>query len=640
MRYEHVLGLELSPEELAALDRFTALSRARRLFRGHGDIQLLAIRTYRTPNPQVYVTVVLPHQDPIDDSVAGLLRSALGLAADVSRPFRIARHPVPLSEADDADDADDGLLSAPPPGLPAAPGAPPPPHMFRRIGPGEDEWPVAGGSRGSGTRSYGDGSAAPRATEVPPDRRRYLLGQCPDTVRVGEPFSLLVRITMAEGSGAGLKPFGVPPGGLDVLIVIHAPGLRILGSQRYSLRVPPGGDSEPVKFELRPEEPGPRQVSVTAWHGGSYLGELLVDVTAERDGPASWPTDTRGELSTATVDGAVSLVVRYEPQQGTYRFEFRDVDNPDEITSSLAYDPGPRVERLVRGLDDLARGRTGYSPAEARDYLRNAGAGLWRDLVPERLREQFWERQHRIRQLTILTDRDAVPWELLYPLDRGHDAGFLVEQFPVTRDVFRRPPLARRLLLRPALFVLPENSPASADGEVEALRRLLGAAQSPEMVISALTPLLGRVNQGDFGLLHFACHNRFDPADGSSITLDSRPFTPILMTAAGINQTLAATAPLVFINACRSGGMAATYNRLDGWADAFIRAGAAAFIGSLWAVSDEAAREFAEELYRQLQAGIPLGDAVMTARRTAAGQAGDPTWLAYTVYGDPRARVG
>ena len=95
----------------------------------------------------------------------------------------------------------------------------------------------------------------------------------------------------------------------------------------------------------------------------------------------------------------------------------------------------------------------------------------------------------------------------------------------------------------------------------------------------------------------------------------------------------------MFINACRSAGLAATYNRLDGWANKFLEAGAAAFIGSLWAVSDGASREFAQELYRRLQHGLTLGDAVMAARKAAASTPDDPTWLAYPVYGDPRATI-
>ena len=180
----------------------------------------------------------------------------------------------------------------------------------------------------------------------------------------------------------------------------------------------------------------------------------------------------------------------------------------------------------------------GYSAAQARDYLVNAGAGLWRELVPARLREQFWDRQHRIRQLTILADKDAVPWELLYPKDPGHDEGFLVEQFPVTRAIFGRRP-TRRLSLWPARFVLPEGSLPEARDEIDAMRRMLDPGQSPENVISALTPLQDLIESGNFGLLHFACHNRFDAADGSSITLDNVQFTPRLMTTAAIDQVLA-----------------------------------------------------------------------------------------------------
>ena len=209
-------------------------------------------------------------------------------------------------------------------------------------------------------------------------------------------------------------------------------------------------------------------------------------------------------------EGAVSLVVRYDPDLRAYRFEFRDEDNPDEVVSSLSFEPRQRIERLVADLDRLAEGRSGYSADQARDYLVNAGAELWRELVPARLREQFWERQHRIRQLTILADKDTVPWELLYPMDPGHDAGFLVEQFPVTRAIFGRRP-APSLSLWPARFVLPDGSLPEARDEIDAMRRLLDPAQPPEAVISELTPLQDLIQAGDFGLLHFACHNRFEP---------------------------------------------------------------------------------------------------------------------------------
>jgi hypothetical protein len=499
-----------------------------------------------------------------------------------------------------------------------------------------------GGVSDSGGRSGGGGHGGGCGGDdgwVPPARPRYLVGQCPESVAVDKPFSLLASINVAASpTSAELELFDVPPEGRDVVLVMYAPGLHVLSDDQQTVHVPADGDSRPARFELRADTPGPVKVSITAWIGGAHLGELQVEITAERDRAPGPHREVVAEITTQPTAGAVSLVVRYDPSQQAYRFEFRDEDNPNEVHSNLAYDPGPVVEQLIADLDSLAAGRSGYSADQTRDYLVNAGARLWQQLVPGQLREQFWDRQHRIRQLTILADKDAVPWELLYPMDPGHDAGFLVEQFPVTRAIFGWRP-SRTLRLQPTRFVLPEGSLHEAAVEVEAMRRLLDPGKVPGAVISELTPLTDLISSGKFGLLHFACHNTYEPVAGSSIRLGRVRFTPTLLEVAAIQKALQASAPTVFINACRSAGLAATYNRLDGWASKFLEAGAAAFIGSLWAVSDGASREFAQELYRRLQQGFTLGDAVMEARQTAAGQPDDPTWLAYSVYGDPRATI-
>ena len=57
------------------------------------------------------------------------------------------------------------------------------------------------------------------------------------------------------------------------------------------------------------------------------------------------------------------------------------------------------------------------------------------------------------------------------------------------------------------------------------------------------------------------------------------------------------------------------------------------------AVSDGTAREFAEKFYSQLAAGSSLGEAMIRARQAAVSQPDDPTWLAYTIYGDPGAAI-
>ena len=106
-----------------------------------------------------------------------------------------------------------------------------------------------------------------------PPVRRYLLGRFPDTVRPGQIFSLLVSVV--RSSGAALKPFEVPASGRLLALIIDAPGLRVLEDHRQTVLVPPGGDSEPVKFDLVGDNPGPRKISVTAWDGAPTWASWL-----------------------------------------------------------------------------------------------------------------------------------------------------------------------------------------------------------------------------------------------------------------------------------------------------------------------------------------------------------------------------
>ena len=111
----------------------------------------------------------------------------------------------------------------------------------------------------------------------------------------------------------------------------------------------------------------------------------------------------------------MTLLVRRDQRQNAYRFEFIDVDYPNEVTSELVYDPKSAVEQLVRRLNSLAEGPSQYSAEATRIYLVNEGIQLWQQLLPEQLRAQFWERQQRVTQLRILTDHDSVPMGAALP---------------------------------------------------------------------------------------------------------------------------------------------------------------------------------------------------------------------------------
>lgn len=117
-------------------------------------------------------------------------------------------------------------------------------------------------------------------------------------------------------------------------------------------------------------------------------------------------------------------------------------------------------------------------------------------------------------------------------------------------------------------------------------------------------------------------------------------FDPVDLASAAQLRSLRGTRPLVFFNSCRSAGEIDWFGASLGWAPQFLQAGAGAFVGTLWPVRSESALRFADAFYRELlEEGEPLGRASLHARRAIRDQHGDPTWLAYAVYGSPAATV-
>jgi hypothetical protein len=75
------------------------------------------------------------------------------------------------------------------------------------------------------------------------------------------------------------------------------------------------------------------------------------------------------------------------------------------------------------------------------------------------------------------------------------------------------------------------------------------------------------------------------------------------------------------------------------WMPTFVRSGASAFVGPLWATAPQADRMFWRAFYQALWERVPLGEAVLIARRSLRQALPDSSdWLAYFLVGDPMAR--
>ena len=478
---------------------------------------------------------------------------------------------------------------------------------------------------------------------APRSRRQWLEADVPATVPLYAEVGLQVRICSDPSDGSR--------GSQVTLIAQTRFELSPTAPLRQAVTLPESGNSDPVSFTFHAAQAGHYSIRVSAFAGGTFLGDLTAELSVEQGGRLTRSPVRVAELSEAqAVPGEVTLQVRTDGSQ--YIFQILSELYPFEavVAGELAARPAEVAHRVTEAL------RAGHTGRNARSVLAQAGVGLWQDMVPDLIKDQFWQVRGNISALSIVCEQDILPWELLYPAARGADAGFLAEQFPVLRRITGQRPV-RQISIGPPLYVvpagyagygsaqggygrLPGNSGSSGNSEQEiaALRRRLGSGAGD---VADMDQLLDLTDAGEFGLLHFACHEAFHPdASGSSITFAGGRLIPAFLSRAVDTRSLAQRSPLVFVNSSRDSETLPEYTRLTGWAEQFTAAGAGAFAGAAWAVRSASATVFAEAFYETLQEGRPLGFAATAARKAVAKESADPAWLAYSVYGDPAATVG
>jgi hypothetical protein len=453
------------------------------------------------------------------------------------------------------------------------------------------------------------------------------------------------------------------------LIVECMPMLRVtmVDPDDASVRIPvpePGAPAQ-LRFDLMAQEVGAAEVSVQIRQGPFTLVTLALSpavvetrsttrqpVTAEADLdalPAAFPRAT-DELR----------IIQMRPTGGAtqYRYELRlpskRVQKQFE-SALLDTDPAAYVAALHTRIEDRWAEYRSEKEAFARD-LRAIGAEMFDALFPLELRQLLWQHRDAIGSVQVLSSEPFVPWELVHVRDPGArkagvGAAFLGEFGVVRWLVSGYPPERLRVRAGRARYVVPEypspnELPGAAD-EIALVTERFGAT-AVDTEAEAIYRLVE--TPGQFDLLHIACHGLADAADIDSARLEmpgKRRSDNTMSEEHVLATTVAREAdlvdgdaqPIVVLNACQSARGGYALKGIGGFAQAFIEGGAGVFIGSSWSVGDQPALSFIEEFYARFLSEStpePLAQAAAAARRKAR-EDGDATWLAYVVYGHPRA---
>jgi hypothetical protein len=500
---------------------------------------------------------------------------------------------------------------------------------------------------------------------------------------------LRVRLTLEKAEGtvvdAGVSIEFVTPEPQPVLVVCNAEGFIVdtqdtINATRTIL-VYQDRDSQWAVFPLTPDPeagPGTRRISLDFYHRERLAGTSSFQVEV-RDRPPidQTPVEPEPLIDDRAADGSVisRVSARFTPASP-------DAPKPDFVLRialsagqrRLSYtlhspagrlgwvfqrmgsvelktdDPRVFMENTLMRLSQMARASrkklTDVEAEEARDKLREIGWYLYDELFTPQLR-QAYRQLYQLRQkkgplsLLIVSDEPWIPWEMVLPHEGLPDEDFLCAQFRMTRWLEGHG-LPEDFSLRQARVVVPKSNLASVKKEQDYFRQQLPPTiHFDGQWLETASQVKAALRQRDVQWFHFACHGDFDPlrSDESVLVLQGEPFTPNQIVGPMI-EGVAASRPLVFLNACHTGETGFSLTGMGGWAARFVRAGASAFIGSLWEVNDVLAAEFAIAFYDEMLAGQTLGDAFHAARLHIRDlDEANPTWLAYTLYADPNGRV-
>jgi formylglycine-generating enzyme required for sulfatase activity/uncharacterized caspase-like protein len=287
--------------------------------------------------------------------------------------------------------------------------------------------------------------------------------------------------------------------------------------------------------------------------------------------------------------------------------------------------------------------------------LRGFGGQLLDELFPEALQRQLWDHRQEMQSIMVISTEPFIPWELVHLKPPGQaflpDEVCFLGQLGLVRWLYDVGFPPKSITLQPdrCRYVIPHYPDSryqlpQAEQEAQFLEQTFQAtAIKPQP-----NPVRQALESASFDLLHFAGHGQAE--HGATATanlllegrLEGGKYITASLSATTVSQycrfKTVKNQPIVLLNACQIGRTGYALTGISGFAQAFLKGGAGAFIGSLWTVGDRPARVFSETLYSALLEGSDLAEASRKAREEAKA-AGDATWLAYVVYGHPYLKV-
>lgn len=306
--------------------------------------------------------------------------------------------------------------------------------------------------------------------------------------------------------------------------------------------------------------------------------------------------------------------------------------------------PGEIFEKHSKDLAFLEEVKGQQSTAEdMKILLRNYGHWMYRDWLPDPLKDKLEAIAGDFRHLRILEANPWVPWELMTFAEKVEGESVWGYRYGLARWIHGCKPRHPQTIRSIAVV-----GPPSKDGFPE-FQAFTGSTQV-ESIPFTVQGVQEALASGQFDLFHFQglsnlSRETLDLCVDHPLqetTTDPQNENPIIFSAHHL-PTLAphdtGTGPLVTFGGVPSQHLVTGLARTHGWAKAFLEGGASAFVGCYWEVQPQASRDFFSAFFENLLLRMPLGMAAMDAR-TQCREEHPIDSLGFTLFAHPMAHCG
>lgn len=239
----------------------------------------------------------------------------------------------------------------------------------------------------------------------------------------------------------------------------------------------------------------------------------------------------------------------------------------------------------------------------------------------------------------------ALPWETLR--DPANDFLALSRRTPIvryTQQLNVRPPAAVTMPLRVLVMIsAPQDFPVlDVEGEWQRLQeataplRERGLLELERLDSATLIALQRKMRAETFHIFHYIGHSDYDAASQQGVLVfenEKDESKGQIISGTALSRELAeeSTIRLVVLNSCHS-ARRPDADALAGIASSIVVRGIPAVVAMQFAISDGAAKAFAEEFYRAMSEFLPLDAAMSEARRAISNRVGNNEWATPVLY--------